>query len=448
MFGYNRMSYQPYYPIDMVDEGLRPYVCRLAPQGGELELEWFDKGAPAAKHTLYYAERGGEQWTAVPLTDTRVKLSGFPEDHREYQLYVEREDGTRSNIRLWRTGHVAGRVINYLHPEDPQYAFVGQFLASPSITRLDDGTLLASMDVFHVTGPRNLSLLFRSDDDGANWSYVTDLFPCFWGTLFTHRGTLYILNVSNKYGNIQIASSSDGGYNWSAPTVLMHGACVANRKGFHRAPMPIISHNGRLWVSMDFGGWESHAFDAILMSLDENDDPMVAENWCFTKPTPHDKAWEGAAERAYGGIEGNAVVAPDGRVATMLRYNESPRALRFKNDLSDPHAPLAFWQVADFPMGHTKYEVRRHPNGTYYAAGNTYPARNCLSLYRSADLEKWELVEHIVDRREASEKEVGYQYPAFLFNGEREILLLSRTADNYADTFHNSNYITFHRVNI
>ena len=349
-------------------------------------------------------------------------------------------------MRLWRTGRVHGRVINYLHPEDPQYAFVGQFLASPSIVRLDDGTLLASMDVFHKDGPRNLSLLFRSDDDGENWSYVSDLFPCFWGTLFTHRGVLYMLNVSNKYGNVQIACSTDGGETFSAPVVLMHGSCVPNRKGFHRAPMPVIPHAGRLWVSMDFGGWESHAFDAILMSIDENADLMQAENWCFTRPTPHDTTWENASQKAYGGIEGSAVVAPDGRVMTMLRYNEAPTALMFKNDMSDPHAALTFHKVLDFPMGHTKFEVRRHPNGMYYAAGNTYPARTLLSLYRSADLEQWELVRHIVDRREAFEKEVGYQYPAFIFNGEDEILLLSRTADNYADTFHNSNYITLIRI--
>lgn len=448
MKGYNRMSYQPYYPIDKVDDGLVPYICRLAPQGGELEVEWFDKGMPEAAHTLYYAERGGDEWTAVELTDKRLKLEGFPADNREYQLFIERADGTRSNVRLWRTGTVAGRVINYLHPEDSQYAFVGQFLASPSIVRLDDGALLASMDVFHKDGPRNLSLVFRSDDDGENWHYAADLFPCFWGTLFTHRGVVYSLNVSNKYGNVQLGCSYDGGYTWSVPVVLMHGACVPNRKGFHRAPMPVISHNGRLWVSMDFGGWESRAFDALLMSVDENADLMQAESWCFTKPTPHEKTWPNAGERAYGGIEGNAVVAPDGRIATMLRYDESPKALMFKNDMNDCEAPLSFWKIPDFPMGHTKFEVRRHPNGTYYAVGNMYPARNLLSLYRSADLENWELVEHIVDRRDASGKEVGYQYPVFLFNGEDEILLLSRTADNYADTFHNSNYITFHRIKL
>ena len=32
--------------------------------------------------------------------------------------------------------------------------------------------------------PQNLTLIFRSDDEGASWHYVSELHPCFWGKLF------------------------------------------------------------------------------------------------------------------------------------------------------------------------------------------------------------------------------------------------------------------------
>jgi len=42
-------------------------------------------------------------------------------------------------------------------------------------------------------------------------------------------------------------------------------------------------------------------------------------------------------------------------------------------------------------------------------------------------------------------KKIGYQYMDFIIEGN-DILFLCRTAINDAATFHNSNYITFHRI--
>ena len=43
------------------------------------------------------------------------------------------------------------------------------------------------------------------------------------------------------------------------------------------------------------------------------------------------------------------------------------------------------------------------------------------------------------------EDKVGFQYPSFLFDGD-DILAVSRTAVNGAESFHNANFITFHRI--
>ncbi len=445
MKGYSGWSHAPYLPFDKKSEALKPYICRLAPYEDRVEIEWFDNMSPKAGHKLFYAKRGTQEWQALAIEDRFITIEQLEAD-TEYELYIERDDRERSNLRLFRTGRVEGTIVNYLHPEDPQYSFVGQYLCSPAITRLASGRLLATMDIFHKDGPRNLSLVFRSDDEGKTWYYLTDLFPCFWGTPFVHKGRLYMLSVSNKYGDLLIGASDDEGETWGAPTVLMRGACIATRKGFHRAPMPVIAHKGRLWVSMDFGGWESREMDTTLVSIDEDADLLIAENWVFSEPLAHDKEWENA-NKIMGGLEGNAVVAPDGNIMNMLRYADN-KALMIKNNSDDPHEKAKFYRILDFPLGHTKFEVRRHENGKYYAVGNTLPGRNVLALFTSDDLENWEHHSNIADYSHMPHETTAFQYPAFIFNGEKELLVLSRTALNGADTFHNNNYVTFHRVHI
>lgn len=445
MKGCTGWSYAPYQPFDRRDAAPVPYICRLAPYEDRIELEWLDKGGSTAPHSLFYAVRGSGEWKSLPVSGNTAVLTGLQKD-AEYELYISREDGVRSNVRLARTGTVPGTVVNYLHPEDGQYDFVGQYLCSPAITRLADGSLFASMDVFRGDGARNLSLLFRSEDEGRTWQYLTDLFPCFWGTPFVHRGRLYMLACSNKYGDLLLGWSDDGGRNWGSPVVLMRGACCPQAKGFHRAPMPVICYGGRLRVAVDFGGWECGVFGTTMVSADEDADLTDPASWTLSPPLDHDRSWPGA-ENTAGGLESNAVPAPDGSLAILLRYAEN-KALLLGCDPDRPDERAVFRKIMDFPMGHTKFEVRRHPDGSYYAVGNTLPGRNVLALYRSEDLEHWEHHSNIVNYSHAPLATTGFQYPSFMFDGEDEILVLSRSAFNGADTFHNNNYVTFHRVKL
>ncbi len=73
-----------------------------------------------------------------------------------------------------RTGAAVGTVVNYLHPSDTAYEFSGHCLCSPCLVRLDNGNLLASMDIFNGGAPQNLTLIFESDDDGKTWHYISE----------------------------------------------------------------------------------------------------------------------------------------------------------------------------------------------------------------------------------------------------------------------------------
>ena len=90
---------------------------------------------------------------------------------------------------------------------------------------------------------------------------------------------------------------------------------------------------------------------------------------------------------------------------------------------------------------------KKHTDGYYYAVGNNKPLRNILSIFRSKDIFNWEFVKDILNYGDMDKDYVGFQYPSFIFEGD-EILVLVRTAFDGAESFHDNNYLTFHRISI
>ncbi|NLN04590.1 MAG: exo-alpha-sialidase [Clostridiaceae bacterium] len=190
------------------------------------------------------------------------------------------------------------------------------------LLKLPNGSLLASNDYYKAKSPQNLTSLFRSDDDGKSWYYVTDLYPCFWGKLFYHKGSVYMLATANEYGDLLIGRSDDEGRNWSTPTVIFRGSNSCFESGFHKAPNNVVRAYGRLWTSIDYGSWVRKSFSNSIFSIDENADLLQAENWCCSGFLKHNPNWANA-EDIPGAIEGNIVVAPDGSIVNMLRYSKN-----------------------------------------------------------------------------------------------------------------------------
>lgn len=462
MRGHSAWHYHPYSPLDQAEKRTLPYICRLAPGEASIELEWFDAGGAGA-HTLFYRRReSGGSFASQPLSGAGgARIEGL-QSGVDYELYIARDDGSgASGVRLARTGASVGTVVNYLHPEDETYSFSGRSLCSPSLVKLPSGALLASMDVYAPRAPQNLTLLFRSDDGGLTWRYVAELFPCFWGKLFCHRGELYMLANSTEYGHLMIGKSQDEGKTWSAPVILLPGAGLPTSRGPHKAPMPVVELDNRLYTGIDYGSWETGGHGSALLSIDADADPMGAENWCLTSPLPFDNRWPGAAEgKSIGAIEGNAVVGPDGEIYNVLRYQMAGvctpaygKALVLKGNKHQPEAPLTFHSFAEFNGGsNSKFDlVYDEPSGLYWAICSevvderTPWQRNVLSLAVSRDLQRFEIVERLLDYRREDPHAVGFQYVSFLIDGE-DILYLCRTAINQANNFHDANYSTFHRI--
>ena len=435
-------SYRPYIPFDRLGEDSRPSICRLAPFLNGCEVEWTAKGE-GKSFRIFVSPEGNEAWQIIPAEGKRAAVAGLKPDFG-YKIIVENEKGERSEPRLFRTGDYPGRVVNYLHPRDTRYAFSGRHTCSPSIVRLPGGRLLISMDIFDGNAPQNLTLIYASDDGGKSWNYLTDIFPCFWGTLFCHRGELYLLGVSTEYGDLMIGKGDRDG-NFGTPTVLLRGSSSPGEAGIHRAPMLLCEAAGRLWTGVEYGAWSKGRFSMGVFSAGAEGDLLDAGNWRFTGFLLYDRACP-VAFPAPGAIEGNVVAAPDGSLKNILRVGEDT-GLVLTVDQTDPDRLPVFEKFCALPFGHSKFEIRRHASGRYIALGNRLPRRTVLSVFVSDDLERWDFLGDIENRREYPVDEVGFQYPSFLFDGD-DLLVAVRSAFNGAENFHDSNYIGFYRFSL
>lgn len=448
-------SHAPYRPF-LFDSG-DIYVCRLAPGRDSICVEWL--GAEDASYDVWLRPEGeGDFARAASVVGCSATLNGLSEQH-DYELFVQSGD-RRSRIRLARTGEAVGTVVNYLHPRDEAYSFSGQYLCSPSMVRLPDGGLLASMDLFATGTPQNLTLIFRSDDNGETWRYLTDVYPAFWGKLFVHRGDVYLLACSTEYGDLLIGRSEDGGRTFSTPTVILRGSCKCGAPGVHKNPQPVVEYKGRLWNTCEWGAWACGYHAAMVISADVDSDLLRAESWHVTPPVRYNPDWPGVGNGpSSGNIEGALAVAPDGTLLNIMRYDMTrcqPNcglALAYRVDTENPDAPLEYARSIPLMGNHSKFNIHKdEESGLYFTIISRITDTSCvydrrlLSLMSSPDLIHWTLVCDLIDHRHlAAPDEVGFQYVDFMFDGS-DLIYLCRTAMNQAHNFHDANYQTFHRL--
>lgn len=451
MNGHNFWSYAPYKPF-LVEIG-DIYICRIAPCKNSIHFEWLD--ADSTYH-IYYRKRGQEHFDFYKTVYSNECDILNLETETDYEFYVQSEK-KKSRIRLARTGESVGIVVNYLHPDDEAYSFSGRYLCSPSILKHPDGFLLASMDVYACNHPQNLTLIFRSDDNGETWHYVSELMPCFWGKMFMHNGELYMLSCSTEYGDLLIGKSTDGGKTFSDPIALLRGSNGKNgNAGVHKNPQNIMIHNGRIYETLEWGTWDNKEYGhaAMVMSCDVNDDLLVPQNWTFTEPVKFDYFIPELKnlKKPVMTIEGTLTLSSQGELLNIMRFGKSDHVIAYKVNTKKHDAPLEFNKLIHFEANFSKFMIKYDAvSKRYYSvATRNYDnsqkwVRNLLSLMSSADLEDWEIVCDLMDYRNCDPEKYGFQYVDFEFDGD-DIIYLCRTAINNPHNYHDSNYSTFHRI--
>jgi hypothetical protein len=348
-----------------------------------------------------------------------------------------------------------GVVIDFSPAADKQY------IGSPSIAVLPDGSYVASHDFFSPGNMGDRTHVFRSTDRGQTWSPAAQLTGQWWSGLFVHRGKLYLMGTSKAYGACVIRRSDDGGKNWTEPKDEMSGVILGEGK-YHTSSMPVVVHRGRIWRAMEDGdgpgGWGSH-FRAFMLSAPEDADLLVAKNWTASNRLGRDPAW---LEGKFGGwLEGNAVVAPAGTIVDILRVDtktqpEKAAIIEITADGREATFDPASGFI-DFPGGAKKFNIRYDAVSRHYwslvnqtlpqHAGEVAPrVRNAVALVRSPDLRKWEVRCLLLYHPDV--KFHGFQYADWLIDGDDIIAAIRTAFDEKAGQAHNqhdANYLTFHR---
>jgi hypothetical protein len=347
---------------------------------------------------------------------------------------------------------------------DHSPAASGIYVGSPSIVILADGSYLASHDEF---GPKSqyhgraVTRVFRSADRGKTWEPISRVEGCLWGSLFVHRGAIYLWGTEHEYGDMLIRRSTDGGRTWSEPSDASTGLLAKGR--YHCAPVPVVVHGGRVWRAWEeaqAGKKWGENFRPFVMSAPEDADLLKAESWTRTNALPGDKTW---LNGKFGGwLEGNAVVTPDGRIVDVLRVDNKPEGETAAIVRVSADGKTATFDPArdfvGFPGGTKKFTIRFDPlTKRYWSLTNYIPpihagkdpggTRNTLALTSSADLRNWE-VRSIVLYHPDREKH-GFQYVDWQFDGD-DMVAACRTAFDDglggAHRAHDANFLTFHRV--
>lgn len=341
------------------------------------------------------------------------------------------------------------------------------FLGSAGIAVLPDGTYLAKHDEFGPGSTEKVSAVtrvYRSTDRGRTWEPISRIEGLFWASIFPHRGAVYVMGTTagHRHGHCVIRRSSDGGRTWTEPKDERSGRLFPDIS-YHTAPVPVVVHQGRIWRAMEDekGGTKwGLMFRAFMLSAPEDADLLVAANWTASNALPHDSTYLGG--RFGGWLEGNAVVDPAGRMVNVLRVDhravpEQAAIIRLSQDGRQASFDPAR-DFVDFPGGCKKFVIRPDPQGGRYwtlanailpphAGGNVERIRNAAVLMSSPDLRTW--TPHHVALYHANTASHGFQYLDWLFDGN-DLVVVARTAFDDgiggAENQHNSNYLTFHRV--
>ncbi len=336
--------------------------------------------------------------------------------------------------------------ITYIDSSEKLFAY------SPSITKIGD-TLYASCDVSCY-----YTLVFRSEDGGETWTQMGKIDGLWWATIFAHREELYLVGrytSGGYYGAtganyFAVTKSTDGGATWTEITAEQGGVSYEGY-AVHRAPTPVTEIDGTLYTVFEVHSDSSGARREVVAYADAGSDLLNPASWSFKNYL---------SDRRFPN-EGNAVEGKDGNLWVVSRVAINQGLLsKLSEDGSTlvPYTGSLSGSYIELPGGQSKMTVRYDKTtGKYLAIANIISGdKNCIyqrnysALISSDDLINWEISELLLCDRTVmnyylSVSTHAFQYVDWIFDGD-DILFVVREAMEDAANFHDSNYMTFYRI--
>lgn len=365
-----------------------------------------------------------------------------------------------------------------------------RYLGSPSIVALSDDSILVSHDFFGPNSPKNkygesnLTHIYKSRDNGLSWERISKIRNAFWSSLFYLNSSVYLIGCSSEYGDIVIRKSKDRGKTWTIPYnnktgLLFKSGVNKEPPNYHSAPVPIVFHNDRIYRAFEDNEnrkWPQ-GFKSFIISAKTDSDLLKASSWEISNKSKFSipDHLNGINTKKAGWLEGNAVLAPNGKIWNILRVHSVPSSnIAAISKLSSDNKEFCFEPskgFIKFPGGMSKFTIRFSPTVRKYLTisnevndeKNPYQ-RNRLVLASSEDLINWKTRKVLIYEPEITNffkkflnfvipskksyfltSKIGFQYADWV-EYENDLLIVVRTAYNNAQNFHDSNYITFYRL--
>ncbi len=338
---------------------------------------------------------------------------------------------------------VPGVVIDH----SPQST--GIYLSSPAIVIMPDGSYIASHDTFGPNSTENtagLTSVFRSTDDGLTWTKQSDVSGANWSSLFVYNGDLYLMGPYKAGGNWVIRKSTDNGLTWTNPTNSNNGLIATGNYG--SSPSRIEIYGGRIWAPAT----GPRAFSAPVGS-----DLLKASSWTVSSAVPEEFGWFNeditwTESQVVASPQTGLVMMPkikNHAVTALLRGNPANGQLTF-NDQTDfvdvPGVEKKFGATYD-PVSQKFYILSNPVLPADAGANQPTLIRNTAAVISSKDLYHWDVEQLFLYTPNVNGE--AFQYLNFAID-DNDLAVVSRTAyaDGLggADNNHNSNLITFHRI--
>ncbi len=357
------------------------------------------------------------------------------------------------------------------------------FLYTPGIVEGFDGRLVVSVDyggpgTSVLDGARsdfgdyksgNQIRVLLSDDNGKTWRETSARIPMMHEILFKAGKSLYMIGHS---GRLLITRSDDNGETWSDPSVL----CPEPR--WHQSCTPVDIHDGKVtlvyekWVS-DGHPWPG--VGPVLMQAKVDDDLTEASSWKFSDLYNPDEDMEASrpsgiplTDPGKAGIletnvirvydEKNPFYDPSGKsvvlmmrasvglpdIGVMMRGVEKPDGSLAVEKLTKNGREMYF---AHIPGADLKFYVVYDPESRLYwllhsQMDGRMNYRRRLALSYSPDLLKWTFAGLVAV---GPADNAARHYASMIIHGD-DLLIVSRSGDEWARNSHDGNLVTFHRV--